>query len=79
MHVKAYVIFIFINNIWVYIYVANMAEAAAIVKLVAFIVTLIDLSAKVVFRLYNFIFKFLKVFESFRFFSIRLPLLTTTL
>ncbi|KAL9595974.1 MAG: hypothetical protein Q9179_004781 [Wetmoreana sp. 5 TL-2023] len=56
-----------------------MAEAAAIVGLVASIASLVDLSAKVVSRLYDFTSTSRDVPESFRSISIRLPLLTTTL
>ncbi|KAL2052347.1 hypothetical protein ABVK25_007506 [Lepraria finkii] len=56
-----------------------MAEAAAIVGLVASIASLVDLSAKVVSRLHEFISKSADVPESFRSLWIRLPLLTATL
>ncbi|KAL8784584.1 MAG: hypothetical protein Q9195_008985 [Heterodermia aff. obscurata] len=56
-----------------------MAEAAAIVGLVASIASLVDLSAKVVSRLRDFTSKSSDVPESFRSLSTRLPLLTTTL
>ena len=56
-----------------------MAEAAAIVGLVASIASLVDLSAKVVSRLRDFTSKSSDIPESFRSMSTRLPLLTTTL
>ena len=56
-----------------------MAEAAAIVGLVASIASLVDLSAKVVSRLREFTSKSSDIPESFRSLSIRLPLLTTAL
>ncbi len=56
-----------------------MAEAAAIVGLVASIASLIELSTKVVSRLHDFTSKTSDVPESFRSLSIRLPLLTATL
>lgn len=57
----------------------NMAEAAAILGLISSIASLVDLSAKVVSRLYEFADKTSDVPESFRALSTRLPLLTTTL
>ena len=56
-----------------------MAEAAAIVGLVASIASLVDLSAKVVSRLHDFTSKSSDVPQSFRSLATRLPLLTTTL
>ena len=56
-----------------------MAEAAAVVGLVASIASLVDLSAKVISRLRDFTSKSSDVPESFRSLSTRLPLLTTTL
>ena len=56
-----------------------MAEAAAIIGLVASIVSLVDLSAKVVSRIHDFTSKFSDVPESFRSLCIQLPLLTVTL
>ena len=56
-----------------------MAEAAAIVGLVASIASLVDLSVKIVSRLQDFTSKSSDVPESFRSLSIRLPLLTATL
>lgn len=56
-----------------------MAEAVAIVGLVASIATLVELSAKVLSRLHDFTSKSSEVPESFRSLSTRLPLLTVTL
>lgn len=56
-----------------------MAEAAAIVGLVASIASLVDLSAKVVSRLHEFTSKSSDVPKSFRSLWVRLPLLTVTL
>jgi anion-transporting ArsA/GET3 family ATPase len=56
-----------------------MAEAAAIIGLVASIASLIDLSAKIVSRLHEFASKTSDVPESFRSLWIRLPLLTAAL
>ncbi|KAL8695783.1 MAG: hypothetical protein Q9201_007959 [Fulgogasparrea decipioides] len=56
-----------------------MAEAAAIVGLVASIASLVDLSAKVVSRLREFTSKSSDIPESFRSLSTLLPLLTATL
>ena len=73
VHVKANV------GIQVNVHIVNMAEAAAIIGLVASIASLIDLGAKVVSRLHNFTSKSSGVPESFRSLSTRLPLLTATL
>ncbi|MCJ1280261.1 hypothetical protein MMC21_008088 [Puttea exsequens] len=56
-----------------------MAEAVAIVGIVASIASLIDLSSKVVSRLRDFTSKSSDVPESFRSLWIRLPLMTATL
>ena len=56
-----------------------MAEAAAVIGLVASIATLVELTAKVVSRLHEFTSKSSEVPESFRSLSTRLPLLTATL
>ena len=56
-----------------------MAEAAAIIGLVASIASLVDLSSKVVSRLHEFTSRSLDIPESFRSLWIRLPLLTATL
>lgn len=56
-----------------------MIKVVVIIEFVASIVFLIEFNVKVVSRLHDFNFKFFKVFESFRFLSIRLFLLTTTL
>ena len=61
------------------VYLTAIAEAAAVIGLVALIASLVDLSAKVVSRLYEFISKSLEVPESFRSLSTRIPLLTATL
>ena len=79
VRVKGNVILIPIIGIQVSIHIADMAEAAAIVGLVASIASLVDLSAKVVFRLHEFTSKSSDVPESFRSLWTRLPLLTVTL
>lgn len=56
-----------------------MAEAAAVVGLVASISSLVDLSAKVASRIRDFTSKSSDVPETFRSLSTRLPLLTATL
>ena len=56
-----------------------MAEAAAVIGLVASIASLAELTAKVVSRLHEFTSKSSEVPESFRSLSTRLPLLTATL
>ena len=56
-----------------------MAEAVAVVGLVASIASLVELSAKVLSRLHDFTSKSSEVPESFRSLSSRLPLLTATL
>lgn len=56
-----------------------MAEAVAIVGLVASIASLVEVSAKVLSRLHDFTSKSSEVPESFRSLSTRLPLLTATL
>ena len=61
------------------IHLPNMAEAAAVVGLVASIATFVDLSATVVSRLREFTSKSSNVPDSFRSLFIRLPLLTETL
>ena len=66
-------------GIQVSIHVTDMAEAAAIIGLVASIASLVDLSSKVVSRLHEFTSKSLDIPESFRSLGIRLPLLTATL
>ena len=68
-----------IPGIQVSIQIADMAEAAVIVGLVASIASLVDLSAKVVSRLHEFTSKSSDVPESLRSLSTRLPLLTLTL
>lgn len=66
-------------GIQVSIHVTDMAEAAAIIGLVASIASLVDLSSKIVSRLHEFTFKSLDIPKSFRSLWIRLPLLTATL
>ena len=56
-----------------------MAEAAAVIGLVASIASLVEITAKVVSRLHEFTSKSSEVPESFRSLSARLPLLTATL
>lgn len=56
-----------------------MAEAAAVIELVALITSLIEVTAKVFSRLHEFTSKSSKVPKLFRSLSIRLPLLTATL
>ena len=56
-----------------------MAEAAALIGLVASIASLVDLSVKVVSRLHGFISESSDIPESFRSLWLRLPLLTATL
>ena len=56
-----------------------MAEAIAVVGLIASIASLVDLSTKVVSRLQEFNSKSTDIPESFRSLSLRLPLLTSTL
>ncbi len=79
MHVKKDVVVFPIIGVLRSVDVGSMAEAAAITGLVASIASLVDLSAKVVFRLLEFTSKTSDIPESFRSLSIRLPLLTTTL
>jgi len=56
-----------------------MAEAAAVIGLVAPIASFVELTAKVVSRLHEFTSKSSEVSESFRSLSTRFPLLTVTL
>ena len=56
-----------------------MAEAAAVIGLIALITSLIEVTAKVFSRLHEFTSKSSKVPKLFRSLSIRLPLLTATL
>ena len=79
MLAKADVVLIPIVGNQIGIHVTTMAEAVAIVGLVASIVSLIELSAKIVSRLHEFNSKSSEVPESFRSLSTRLPLLTATL
>ena len=61
------------------VYVKAMAEAAAVIGLIASVASLIELTAKVVSRLHEFTSKSSEVPKSFRSLSTRLPLLTATL
>ena len=79
MNVYENVVLFPINCAQVSVDVANMAEAAAIVGLVASIASLVDFSTRVVSRLHDFTCKSSDIPESFRSLSIRLPLLTATL
>ena len=79
VYVKSYVVFILLVGIQVGIHVTDMAEAAAVIGLVASIATLVELTAKVVSRLHEFSSKSSEVPESFRSLSTRLPLLMVTL
>ena len=79
MYVKPYVVLILFGGIQVGIDVTTMAEAVAIIGLVASIASLVELTAKVVSRLHEFTSKSSEVPESFRSLSTRLPLLTATL
>lgn len=76
---KEIVVLIPIIDIQVSIHATSIAEAAAIVGLVASIASLVDLSSKVVSRLHEFVSKSSDIPESFRSLWIRLPLLTATL
>ena len=60
-------------------YVKAMAEAAAVIGLIASIASLVELTAKVVSRLHEFTSKSSEVPESFHSLLTRLPLLTATL
>jgi len=77
--VEVNALLIFILEIQLGALVISMAEAAAIVGLVASIASLVDISTKVVSRLIDFTSKSLDIPESFRSLCIRLPLLTITL
>ena len=79
VYVKSFVVFILFVGSQVGIHVTTMAEAAAVIGLVASIASLIELTAKVVSRLHEFSSKFSEVPESFRSLSTRLPLLSSTL
>lgn len=79
VYVKAYGVFIVFVGIQVGIHITAMAEAAAVIGLVASIAALVELTAKVVTRLHEFTSKSSEVPESFRSLSTRLPLLTATL
>ena len=77
MYIDVYVVLL-ICSIQVSDRVTDMAEAAAVVGLVASIASLVELSAKVVSRLHDFTSETADVPESFRSLSTRLPLLTVT-
>ena len=79
VYVKAYVVLILCVAVQVGVHVTAMAEAAAVIGLVASIASLVELTAKVVSRLHEFVSKSSEVPESFRPLSTRLPLLTATL
>ena len=66
VYVKAYVVLILIVGIQVGIHITAMAEAAAVIGLVASIATLVELTAKVVSRLHEFTSKASEVPESCR-------------
>ncbi len=70
---------ILFGGIQVGIHATTMAEAAAVIGLVASIASLVELTAKVVSRLHDFTSKSSELPESFRSLSTRLPLLTATL
>ena len=78
-YVKAYGVLTLFVGIQLGIHITAMAEAAAVIGLVASIATLVELTAKVVSRLHEFTSKSSEVPESFRSLSTRLPLLTATL
>lgn len=79
VYVKQYVLPILFGGIQVGIHATTMAEAAAVIGLVASIASLVELTAKVVSRLHDFTSKSSELPESFRSLSTRLPLLTATL
>jgi hypothetical protein len=79
LHVEVNVLLVRIVGRRVDINVADMAEAAAIVGLVASITSLVELSARIVSRLHEFTSKATEIPESFRSLFIRLPLLAATL
>ena len=78
MHIDVHV-FLLVCSIQVNDRITDMAETAAVVRLVASIASLVELSAKVVSRLHDFTSKSSEVPESFRSLATRLPLLTATL
>jgi N-terminal domain on NACHT_NTPase and P-loop NTPases/NB-ARC domain len=79
LHVEVNVLLVRIVGRRVNVNVADMAEAAAIVGLVASIASLVELSAKVVSLLHEFTSKATEIPESLRSLLIRLLLLTATL
>ena len=78
VHLDIYIISL-LCSFWVSIYIADMAEAIAIVGLTASIASLIDLSAKVLSRQREFASNLSDIPQSFRFIWTELPLLTATL
>ena len=78
VHADVYIISL-VCSLWVNIDVGDMAEGIAIVGLVASIVTLVDLSAKVLSRQRDFSSNLSDVPQSFRSVWTQLPLLTATL
>ena len=79
VYVKAYVVLILCVAVQVGVHLTAMAEAVAVIGLVASIASLVELTAKVFSRLHEFTSKSSEVPESFRSLSTRLPLLTATL
>lgn len=79
VYVNSNVVLILYVGIHVSIRVNTMAEAAAVIGLVALIASLVELTANVFSRLHEFTSKSSEVPESFRSLSTRLPLLTATL
>jgi hypothetical protein len=58
---------------------ADITKAAAVIGLVFFIASLVDLNIKVVSRVHEFAFKISDIPETFRALSTRLPLLKASL
>ena len=79
VYVKSHVVLVLFVGIQVGVHVTVMAEAAAVIGLVASIASLVELTAKVVSRLHEISSKPSEVPESFRSLSTRLPLLMATL
>lgn len=78
VYVKEYVLLTLVVGIQVGVHITAMAEAAAVIGLVASIATLVELTAKVVSRLHEFASES-EVPESFRSLSTRLTMLTAIL
>jgi len=76
VHVGGNISLISIIDIQVSIHATSIAEAAAIIGLIASIASFVDFSAKVVSRLFDFTSKSSDIPESFRFLWIRLSLQT---